>query len=729
MIQKESVSIEEGKFHIPAESMNIDERVKVLNHAETFAIFDLWGDIQPDVKKAQGIFHEGTRFVNRLELRLNGRKPILLSSAIREDNDVFSIDLTNHDLPECNVPENSLHIARSKFLRNAVYYEEISIANYNDIDCCLDINLTFGSDFKDLFEIRGISRTVHPNKTHLRNTDGSMLFDYFGLDNVHRRTEIMFLGDIPYTINNNSVTLPLTLQPRVRQKIEFVIVFRRQDELFKNDQVRVADFNFEKTKTVMRKELNDLHNLFASISTSNEQFTHWIHRSQADLISLLTKTQYGLYPFAGVPWYNTPFGRDGIITAMEVLWMAPEIAKNVLVFLSKMQAKEYIPAKDAEPGKILHEARSGEMANTREIPFGEYYGTVDATPLYVALAGMYFKQTADIETIKNIWPQIKNALAWIDEYGDLDGDGFVEYKHKAENGLTNQGWKDSHDSIMYESGALCEPPIALCEVQGYVYAAKHYGSLIASHLQEKEYAERLTREAEELKKKFNEVFWNDATGYFALALDGNKKRCDVISSNPGHCLFTGIVNNELARPVAEQLVARNMFTGWGIRTLGAAERRYNPMSYHNGSVWPHDNALIAAGLSRYGFQKEAMKVMSSLFDASLFIDMQRLPELYCGFERRVGEAPTAYPVACSPQAWSVAAVFMLIQACLRLEINALEKKIVFDKPELPGYLATLTVSRLKAGDGYCDFEVRKHREDVGFNVITKPADWEIIIRK
>jgi glycogen debranching enzyme len=469
--------------------------------------------------------------------------------------------------------------------------------------------------------------------------------------------------------------------------------------------------------------------MFAGISTSNEQFTHWIHRSRADLISLITQTPYGLYPYAGVPWYNTAFGRDGIITAMEVLWVAPQVAKNALIFLAHMQAKEMIPAKDAEPGKILHEARSGEMANTAEIPFKEYYGTIDATPLFVMLAGMYYQHTADMAAIKNLWPNIKAAINWIDNYGDLDGDGFVEYKHKAENGLTNQGWKDSHDSVMYKNGELCEPPIALCEVQGYVYAAKNYASLLAEVLGEKDFAQQLKTEAAQLKQKFNEVFWDEESSCYALALDGNKKPCKVVSSNPGHCLFCGIVDDDKAAKLAATLLSADMFSGWGIRTLSEGGKRYNPMSYHNGSIWPHDNALIAAGLARYGFQKEAAKILSALFDASLFIELQRLPELYCGFPRRRGEGPTSYPVACSPQAWSVGAVFMLLQACLQIEIDAVKKTIVFKKPDLPPYLDRIAINHLPLGSASCDIELYRLDYDVSFNVIRKPADWSILIVK
>src|SRR5690606_2261305 len=426
--------------------------------------------------------------------------------------------------------------------------------------------------------------------------------------------------------------------------------------------------------------------LFADLISVNSQFNHWINRSEIDLISLLAETPHGKYPYAGVPWYNTPFGRDGIITAIETLWLAPEISKDVLLFLARNQADALIPEQDAEPGKILHEARNSEMANTGEVPFKQYYGTIDATPLFIMLAGMYYERTADIELIKAIWPNIKSALHWIDNYGDLDGDGFVEYKFKAKNGLTNQGWKDSFDAVMHKDGRLADPPIALCEVQGYVFSAKKHAAKLARVLNDEALSIRLDREAEKLKQIFNEKFWDDELNCYVLALDGEKKPCRVVSSNAGQCLFTGIADYDKAAKLAEVLLSNDMFTGWGIRTLSSAEARFNPMSYHNGSVWPHDNALIAYGLSLYGFTEHSLKIMEALFDSSLYIDLQRLPELFCGFKRRPNEGPTAYPVACSPQAWSVAVVFMLLQACFRIDVNALTKTITFNKPVLPPYL-------------------------------------------
>jgi len=342
---------------------------------------------------------------------------------------------------------------------------------------------------------------------------------------------------------------------------------------------------------------------------------------------------------------------------------------------------------------------------------------------------MYFERTKDIETIKKIWPNVKAGLEWINKYGDLDNDGFIEYRHKAENGLTNQGWKDSFDSVMYENGEFCEPPIALCEVQAYVYAAKKYASKLATLFDEDDLAEQMQREAKELKKNFNKKFWDSSLECYVLALDKNKKPCRVVSSNAGQCLFTGIADKAKAKILVNRLGQADMFSGWGLRTLSTKAFRYNPMSYHNGSVWPHDNALIAYGLSIYDYQKEALKIMQALFDASLFIELQRLPELYCGFPRRSNEGPTAYPVACSPQAWSVAAVFMVIQSCLRIQINTIEKKIIFDKPVLPEYLNEVTISNLRLGNQTCHFILRRYDYDVGFTVLKKPEDWEFIIIK
>ncbi|HEY0899267.1 MAG TPA: amylo-alpha-1,6-glucosidase [Sphingobacteriaceae bacterium] len=710
------------KFHTSPDVVNTDDRVNLLNHSNTFGLFDRWGNIYPHGKMVQGIYHDGTRFLNKLILTISNQKPLLLGSTIKEDNDILSVDLTNPALDECNIQDNTIHISRSQFIREGGYFEEITCYHYGDQECSFELNLTFNADFKDIFEIRGLRRENKVHQVTYSDTGQRCDMHYVGLDEIIRKTVITFDTEIPYSVAGNRAVFFVRLEPRKLISIRYCIQFLQGEE-----ERGLVDYH--QAKRSIQLELSKNRSLFADLTTSNEQFNHWLNRSRVDLLSLLANTTQGQYPYAGVPWYNTPFGRDGIITAFETLWLAPVISRDVLLFLASKQATALIPEKDAEPGKILHEARRGEMANTGEIPFKEYYGTIDATPLFIFLAGKYLERTNDLELIQKIWPNILAALNWIDQYGDVDGDGFVEYRHKAKHGLTNQGWKDSFDSIMDETGQLAEPPIALAEVQGYTYAAKQYASRMAEILGEKQRAEELLNQAQTLKKKFNEQFWDEELQYFVLALDGNKKPCKVISSNPGHCLFTGIVDHDKAAKLAEGLLSPKMFSGWGIRTLASGELRYNPMSYHNGSVWPHDNALIAYGLSIYGFQEKVFEIMKSIFDASFHLPLQRLPELYCGFNRRSGEGPTAYPVACSPQAWSVAVVFMLLQACLRIEINALAKTITFDNPRLPDYLDNIVLTNLTL-DG-SSFNLKLHRldQDVAFNVMRKPHGWEVIIKK
>ena len=714
----------EDAFHTASESVNSSEEINVLNHSNTFGLFDLQGNIHPHGKMVQGIYHNGTRFVSKLILSINGQKPLLLSGRIKEDNDIFSVDLANPHFEDCDTPENTIHISRNLFVREGAFYEKIKCVSYAEKDCRFSLALGFHGDFKDIFEIRGVERKVTANKVRYCAGNSGFKFLYDGLDQLTRTTIIDFTTDAEeFKLTNGKATFLITLSPEKPVHISYTICMTVGDEAPK-----VQDYM--SAKESIETDRQKINSLFAGIKASNEHFSHWIDRSKADLLSLLATTTEGLqYPYAGVPWYNTSFGRDGIITALETLWVAPGISKDVLLYLALKQATELIPEKDAEPGKILHETRSGEMANTGEIPFKEYYGTIDATPLFIMLAGMYYDRTADIDLLKQIWPNLKAALNWIDVYGDLDGDGFIEYKHKAQNGLTNQGWKDSYDSVMHQDGNLAGPPIALCEVQGYVYGAKQYGSKMAAVMGEDHLSKRLLEESVTLKDNFNARFWDESSGCFVLALDGEKRPCKVVSSNPGHCLFTRIVDEDKAKRLADHLLSPEMFSGWGIRTLSSKERRFNPMAYHNGSIWPHDNALIAYGLSLYGYHDHVLKIMQVLFEASLFINLQRLPELFCGFERRPGIGPTAYPVACSPQAWSVAAVFMLLQACLKIEINSVTKTIVFDKPRLPDYLGNIYIDRMMLDDEACALHMKRLKNDVGFYLLQKPKGWEVLIKK
>jgi len=718
----DDVRLIDGDWYVLASSSRTDDRTRVLKHAKTFCLFDRYGDIQHIGLGEQGIYHRGTRYLSLYELSVNNKRPMLLNSTVKQDNSMMLVDMTTgnlYDKDRIVVPRGSLHIFRTKVLWHDTQYEHLRFHNFDKSNIEFTVSLEFAADFRDIFEVRGATRPKRGEILSCQNNDRSIYLGYRGLDNVERYTVINFNHDIRMT-SNNKAEFTVTLEPREQK--EFYITVSCQTE-----KIKPNPMTYPMAIKENENAMQSMNALCGDIYSSNEQFNDWVNRSAADLRMLITMTKQGPYPYAGIPWFSTAFGRDGIITALHYLWLYPELAKGVLGFLAHTQATEVNPAIDAEPGKIFHETRNGEMSELGEVPFKLYYGTVDATPLFIVLAGEYYDRTGDEEFIKGIWPNILRALEWIEEYGDKDNDGYLEYSRESDNGLVQQGWKDSDDSIFHSDGIDAVGPIALSEVQGYVFQAKVFAAKFAKLFGDATLASQLKKQAKTLKKNFNRDFWCERLSTFAIALDGNKKPCEVLSSNAGHVLYSGIANDDYAQRTAETLLSTDLFSGWGVRTVGRTEKRYNPMSYHNGSIWPHDNAMIAMGLARYGFKDKALQILTGLFDASILMDLNRLPELFCGFKKIEDQSPTLYPVACSPQAWASSTVFGILQACLGLSFNVAESQIAFKFPVLPDYLRRLQITNLRLGDAEIDIAFRRHPNDVGINVIRKTGEIDILI--
>ena len=703
--------VPETDFYIPVTGPTRLRRN--LKHNDTFAVVDSHGDIGASAGGSDGIFHFDTRYLSRFEFLLDGMKLLLLGSNVRDDNSVLTVDLTNPDVyldSKLILQRDVLHVARTLFLWRGAAYQRFRIHNHGGEAVAVRLSFTFGSDFADIFEVRGIHRGRRGATTACVTDRKNVVLRYTGLDD-RLRTSVVSFAPPPNDLTTSVASYSIDLEPGGRYSL-FVTVTC--------DESRApAAVPFFRALISAARASKDVSATTASVETSNDLFNRILCRSMADLRMLITQTAEGPYPYAGLPLYSTTFGRDGIITAIQMLWCDPGIACGVLKRLAAYQAQSFDGVSDAEPGKILHEMRAGEMAVLREVPFGLYFGSVDSTPLFVMLAGLYMERTGDSVTILELWPQLEAALAWIDGPGDPDGDGFVEYDRQTDQGLANQGWKDSHDAVFHADGVLAKGPIALAEVQGYVFMAKRLMARAARRLGKDALADSLDKQATKLAVQFEAAFWSPEIGTYVIALDGAKRQCEISTSNAGQVLFTGIASRERASFVADMLMRPALFSGWGIRTVSREERRYNPMSYHNGSVWPHDNALIALGFAHYGLKRPIDRVFKGLFEAATYMDISRLPELFCGFQRRRGRGPTLYPVACAPQAWAAATPFALLQASLGLSFNPTQNEIRLINPRLPPFLDEVIIRRLRLGNSSLDLAIVRHDEQVSLRVLRR----------
>jgi glycogen debranching enzyme len=652
-----------------------------------FLVADALGDITGD---NDGLFDDDTRLLSRFGLVVGGAAPSLLSSGVSEDNVFFRANVTNRPLPELGgrvTPEGVIHIERIRLLWARRLFERITLTNYGELAVPAPLEFHFDADFADIFEVRGYARAKRGQTLAPRLDAATATLGYEGLDGVRRACVIAF-SQAASTMAHDSALFTLTLAPRARLSLYLEIGTAAADA---PDGRR-----FRKAAAQARMAMRRKRRRGAALHCARGPFETWLQKSRADLALLTTDLPTGPYPYAGIPWFSTPFGRDGIVTALQLLWLDASVARGVLQFLAETQAHSTSAFDDAAPGKILHETRRGELAATREVPFARYYGGADTTPLFVMLAGAYARRTGDLAFVDRLWPALEAAMAWIDGVGDSNRDGFVDYARTNRIGLVNQGWKDSNDSIFHADGTMAIPPIALIEVQGYVYAARRAMAWLAERRGDADRAQDLRARARTLRTAVEKRFWLPDAGFYAIAIDGTGEPCRVRASNPGHLLYTGLPSPPRALRVVQQLLSASFNTGWGVRTLASDQARFNPMSYHNGSVWPHDTALCAAGMAAYGHRDAAAKLLSESFDAAIHFGM-RLPELYCGFVRRSGEPPVGYPVACLPQAWSSGAPFMLLQACLGVTVDGLAGVVRIDRPALPREVEYVALQDLAVG--------------------------------
>jgi glycogen debranching enzyme len=707
----------------PSEAAGTDEpraalRLFVLKHGDTFLVADAFGDI---CGEGDGLFRDDTRVLSHFALTLGGHLPSLLGARISEDNTYFTSNLTNRPLPPLGgspMPEGVLHIERTRFLWQARLYERLTITNYAEFEAVAPLCLSFAADFHDLFEVRGTRREAHGRPLPAELTSDTIALSYVGLDGIVRTSSLAF-SQRPERLTLDRAEFTVCLGPR-EQRVLYIEVGPDAPTLPSRARFRAAAARARVAIRVRRRQA-------ATVQSSGRLFNEWLDKSGADLALLITERPTGPYPYAGIPWFSTPFGRDAIITALQTLWLNPSLARGVLGFLAAHQAKETSPFQDAAPGKIMHEQRKGEMAAVRELPFAQYYGGVDTTPLFVMLAGAYARHTGDLAFIETLWPSLLAAMAWIEGECNSNPDGFLAYARAADTGLANQGWKDSQDSVFQADGRDVRGPIALVEVQGYVYAALRTMADLAERRGQPDQVAVWRVRSETLREAVERRFWLEADGYYALALDGGGEPCRVRGSNAGHLLFTGLPSAERAERVAAHLRGRPFSSGWGIRTLAKGQPRFNPMSYHNGSVWPHDTALCAAGLARYGGRDDVVRLMSGVFAAAVHFDM-RLPELFCGFGRVAGEAPTGYPVACLPQAWAAGAAFMLLQACLGITVDGARGEIHIDRPRLPNGIDRLTLRHLAIGKVTIDLTFQRIGERVtAFSDGREPSPVPIVL--
>jgi glycogen debranching enzyme len=708
-------------YYILASSVS-HRPARTLAAGETFAVLEIGGDLVESPLGSCGLFHRDTRHLSRLEMRVASKPATVLNSYLSDDNAELFVNLTNPDLYRPGgavwLPRGSVQIERSWALSGATLFGRVRLRNFSRFRIVLETTFLFGADFADLFEVRGVKRKLRGEFLDPVVEHDGVRFSYRGRDRLTRTTAIGF-APAPAEIDASNALFSIELDPEQGAVVDVRISCSSESADGASPRSRLPDI--DAALDARRAELAHRRAAWARITTNSAPLNALIERSIADLTTIASPGSEGPFFMAGIPWFATLFGRDSIITALSVLPFNSDIAAGTLKMLARLQGTRMDDKRDEQPGKIIHEMRQGEMAATGEVPFARYYGSVDATPLFLWLLGSYVEATADLELAEQLWPAAARALDWIKDCGDRDGDGFIEYYRKSSRGLANQGWKDSFDAISHADGQLARAPIALAEVQGYVYAAYLTIANLAKLLGRQMLATELLERAGALQQAFLRDFWMEDRGTIALALDCDKRQCQVNASNAGHCLAAGLLDRAHAGAAAERLMVPEMFSGWGLRTLASNERRYNPISYHNGSVWPHDNAIAAAGLARAGRHAGIHQILEGMVQAATHLRTGSLPELFCGLPRQPGLEPVPYPVACQPQAWSAASIFLILSSMLGLQIAGREQQINIISPTMPEWLDWIKIENLKAGGESLSIMFERTEHTVGIEVLEKRA--------
>ncbi len=687
-----------------------------------------------------GIYYNDTRYVGVWEMVFNGMTPVALSRELRFGGSTVVFSMTNRDFiklgGEGRIPRDTFLIRRILTLYRDALYETVEIKNFDREAHTLQIEQWAGGKFDDVFEVRGFARPKRgrmlPTEERESGDHRISVLQYLGLDGITRKTFVHRLFRAEKIRVSPSLVGYFTrvdIGSKETVSLKSIISFESQtDGLFAGHQYEKISIG-EKMQLLRESKSKSSFELI-QFESDNVMINRSLIHAQTDISMLLTLEEGGLfYPYAGIPWFSAPFGRDGMITAYQMLPWYPHIAKGVIDYAIQLLGSKVDPFTDEQPGKIFHEKRRGEMANTREVPFIPYYGSVDSTPLFLILLHEYIRWTLDRDQLKKWWPEALRAMAWIEKWGDPNGDGFLEYSKQSPSGLVNQGWKDSHDSVMHSNGVLAQPPIRLCEVQGYAFRARMGMASLARFLGKDDLASRFRKEALELRSRFTEKFWDSAGQYFYLALDGELKPCAVKSSNMGHCLWSQICTPEQARAVTRHLMSDAMFSGFGVRTLAKGEVSYNPLSYHNGSVWPHDNSMILEGLRLYGHLPALETLSLGLIGVLEASDDYRLPELFCGFRRRGNEPPIPYEVACKPQAWAAGSVFLMLKSMLGLSTDVDLSYLVFNSPLLTKKMNYLEVKNFRGRDWEMDFRVVRTQHGTTLEVTRKVGNIRVLTVK